>query len=148
MKLRFRSNLVSGIVFAIFSSVVWFLIPLQIETRESASTVVNAQFVPKLVIVVTFILSIILMGQSLLFKKDKYVELNLGMEMKLVLFFLMLVVYAVLMPIIGFLLSSLMFCSGSLLYLKSKNWKYYLASFATVMILYLVFTIILRVPLP
>lgn len=148
MKLKFKTNLVSGILFAIFSVIVWVLIPFQIQTRESASVVVNAQFVPKLVAVLIFIFSIILLIQSLIFKKDKYVEINLGMELKVALFVLILAAYTLLMPVMGFLFSSILFCCGSLFYLKSKNWKYYLASFIVTVILFLVFTMVLKVPLP
>jgi hypothetical protein len=32
--------------------------------------------------------------------------------------------------------------------LKSKNWRYYLIAFAVIVTLFLVFTIVLKVPLP
>jgi putative tricarboxylic transport membrane protein len=148
MKLKLKTNLVSGVMFAIFAAIVWVLIPFQIQTTESTSVVVNAQFVPKMVAIIIFILSIMLLVQSLVFKKDKYVEINLDWELKVALFLLILIAYTVFMPIIGFLPASILFCCGALLYLKSKNWRYYLIAFAVIVTLFLVFTIVLKVPLP
>ncbi|MCT4597882.1 MAG: tripartite tricarboxylate transporter TctB family protein [Vallitalea sp.] len=147
MKIRFRTNLVSGIVFAGFSIVVWFLIPLQIES-SGMSALVDAQFVPKLCTILLFIFSIILLIQSLVFKKDKSTEIDFTKEMKVILFFGILFIYLILITIIGFLISSLAFSTVSLLYLKCRKWTGYICTYAVVICLYLVFTMVLQVPLP
>lgn len=147
MKIRFRINLVSGIVFGLFSLVVWILIPFQILSKGS-STIVNAQFVPQLVTILIFVFSIILLIQSLVFKKDRYVEINFKKEIKLLVFILMLVMYLILMPILGFLISSLVFCTGSLVYLKSRSWRHYVSTYIVVVALHIIFTMVLNVPLP
>jgi amino acid transporter len=147
MKIRFRTNLVSGIVFGLFSLVVWLLIPTQIMSKGSY-TIVNAQFVPKLVTVLIFAFSIILIIQSLVFKKDNYAELHFKKEFRLILFFLFLLTYLILMNVIGFLIASLVFCTATLFYLRSRNWKHYVSTYIIVFILFLIFTKVLSVPLP
>jgi putative tricarboxylic transport membrane protein len=146
MNIKIRANLVTGIMFGIISIIIWCLIPSQIITRETAT--VNAKFVPSLVTAVMFFLSLALIVQSLVFKKDKDVEIHLGKEAKMLVVFLLLIGYAVLLSLIGYVFSSILFCVGFLLYMKSKQWTFYVISLVAIILLKLVFTMVLQVPLP
>jgi putative tricarboxylic transport membrane protein len=146
MNIKIRANLVTGIMFGIISIIIWYLIPSQIITRETAT--VNAKFVPSLVTAVMFLLSLALIVQSLVFKKDKDVEIRLGKEAKMLVVLLMLIGYAVLLSFIGYVFSSILFCVGFLLYMKSKQWTFYVISLVAIILLKLIFTMVLQVPLP
>jgi putative tricarboxylic transport membrane protein len=146
MKITIKANLATGIMFGIFAVIIRCLIPSQIMSNET--TAITASSVPELVTIIMFLLSMILIVQSLAFKKDKDVEIYLGKEAKMLLCFLMLIVYAILLSIIGFVFSSMLFCIGFLLYMKSKNWVFYAVSFVVIVLLKMIFTFVLQVPLP
>jgi putative tricarboxylic transport membrane protein len=146
MKITIKANLTTGIMFGILAVLIWCLIPSQIMTSET--TEITAKSVPQLITGIMFLLSMALIVQSLAFKKDKDVDIYLGKEAKMLLFFLMLIVYAILLSIIGFVFSSILFCIGFLLYMKSKNWVFYAVSFAVIVLLKIIFTVVLQVPLP
>ncbi|MCT4596435.1 MAG: tripartite tricarboxylate transporter TctB family protein [Vallitalea sp.] len=149
MKIKIRTNLLGGILFLFFSIIAWILIPSQIEIGQSTTTLINAQFVPKMTLIIIFILSIVLIVLSLVSKKhQKYIELNLSKELKVVIFYVMLICYVLLIPVLGYRVSSILFCGIMLLYFKAKKWTYYVISFSVVLLLSYVFSSVLNVPLP
>lgn len=58
------------------------------------------------------------------------------------------VLYGVLFHPLGYLYSSIVVCTLTIVLLKCKNWKYYLVSWAFAGLIFLVFTRLLYVPLP
>lgn len=58
------------------------------------------------------------------------------------------VLYGVLFHPLGYLYSSIVVCTLTLVLLKCKKWKYYLVSWAFAGLIFLVFTRLLYVPLP
>ena len=48
MKIKYNHEIISGIVFALISSFLWFSIPTQVKTMEK--TAITAQTLPKIAI--------------------------------------------------------------------------------------------------
>ncbi|MCT4542137.1 MAG: tripartite tricarboxylate transporter TctB family protein [Vallitalea sp.] len=149
MKIKIRTNLIGGIFFLLLSVIGWILIPSQIQVGKSSTTLIDAQFIPKLTMILICIFSIVLIVLSLINEKyEKYIELNISNELKVVVFYIMLIGYVLLIPIIGYEISSILFCGVMLLYFKAKKWTYYIVSFSVVLVLSFIFSKVLGVPLP
>jgi|SRR5690625_406191 len=128
--MKVNKDVISSLIFAFLSLIVWFLIPYQIQLGEHSERIVNAQLVPKIASATIFILSIVLFIQSVLKlrkneAKDKKVPIPIKEEIKVVIVLISLFIYALIMPIIGFILSSILICSIILLIMNVKKWKYY-----------------------
>ena len=48
MKIRYNREIISGAIFVVLSAVLWFLIPVQVQTLEK--TPINAQTFPRIAI--------------------------------------------------------------------------------------------------
>lgn len=148
MTIKLRTNLISGLLGLIISAAIWFIIPAQIKVMQASTYSVDARFMPRLVSVIIALMSLVLLIQSLVLKKEKIVSIQVKEEMKVGLFYLMLVAYVILIPIIGFLISTLLICGGTLLFLRCKKKRYYLTTGIIVVGVYLAFIFLLNVPLP
>ena len=62
--------------------------------------------------------------------------------------FAMIVIYLVLMPYLGFYISSILFMSASLIFLRVKLWQVILSEIAIIALVYCAFTLFLEVRLP
>lgn len=153
MRIKYNTELVSGGVFAIVSAVLWFMINSQIKTMET--TAINAKSVPSLVIGAMFIFSTALFIQGII-RPKKEVVINseffatdsVKKELRTILFCLMLLVYALLFNIIGFIIGSCILVSAILFYYHCRKWWYYAIVIAAVFVVYFVFTRFLNVDLP
>ncbi|MGD1819659.1 MAG: tripartite tricarboxylate transporter TctB family protein [Pleomorphochaeta sp.] len=144
MKIRIRQNLVAGIVFMIFSSIIWFMIPNHIAVVEEGF---NAQFFPKIVVIAMFILSTILTISSF-FKKDKEImEIEINEELKVLIYALVMIGYIYLINKIGFIIASLIFTLTSIFLLKGKK-VYFLIMTILILIVYFSFKLVLNIQLP
>ena len=93
MKIRYRSNLVSGIASILFSALLFFLIPSQVGVEQVVSNGINSRTNPYGIALVLAVCGVALIVQSLVFKKDSYKEIVLREEMPEVLLFASLLVY-------------------------------------------------------
>lgn len=149
MKIKVRTNLVGGILFSIISVIIWLLIPSEIQVGNSTTTLIDARFIPQVMMVMIFVFSLVLIIMSLKDKKyEKYIELDLSKQLKVLIFYLMLIAYVLLIPVLSYVWSSILFCGGMLLYFKARKWTWYAISFSVVLFLAYVFSSILNVPLP
>lgn len=56
MKIKYNHEIISGIVFALISSFLWFSIPTQVKTMEK--TAITAQTLPKIAIGGMFVFAV------------------------------------------------------------------------------------------
>ncbi len=146
MKIRIKSNLAGGILTFGFAAVLWILIPLQISLMNN-NAYIDARFVPRIVAIAIGIGGLSLILQSI-FGKDTYIELNLRKEAKAVLYIGLLILYAYLLPVAGYLITTPVLGIMTLLISGEKNKKYYAVTLALVGILYCIFTFLLKIKLP
>lgn len=64
MKIKYNTEIISGLVFIIVAAVLWLLIPSQIQTLEKSA--INAQTIPRIAIGGLFLCSAGLLIQGLL----------------------------------------------------------------------------------
>ena len=149
MKVIIKTDLVSGIFFLVLSLFLFFSIPSQIVVLEK--TTINAQSVPYLLSVLIFIMSLKLIivdiVKLMLKKQVTEKEFDLKIEGKALLLFSILIGYLVLIPLFGFLISSLLMFLAFLVFFKARNWIYYLVGGLSCTLVYVIFKFLLNVPL-
>jgi putative tricarboxylic transport membrane protein len=75
-------------------------------------------------------------------------EIELLTEIKAVIILLLLVLYALLMPLVGFIVSSLLFSIAMLYYFRIKKGSYYLIVVISALVISFIFRYLLGVRLP
>ena len=68
MKIRYNREIISGAIFVVLSAVLWFLIPVQVQTLEK--TPINAQTFPRIAIGGMFLCSVGLLLEGI-FVREK-----------------------------------------------------------------------------
>lgn len=154
--------MVTMVVLMIISLAFYFkFIPDQIRVVANSKTSFTSQTFPKAMMAALFVVALI--G----FCKDFYTYMKLRKENGLekrektsisvkVLWdkllpatvFIVVLVYAVLFKYLGYIISTVLFVPAFLGLLKCKKWGYYAGAYGFAALMYLVFTFILRVPLP
>ena len=149
MEFKIRVNLASGIFAVLFGIAFWLLIPYQIISKQRLVTnAVGSDFVPKRVAIIIIILGLSLIIQSLLLKKDKSVNVVLRDEGRVFVVVAIIFANILLMPKIGFLVTSIASTAIILLFLKCKKWHYYAVTAALAAVIYFSFKYGLYIRLP
>jgi putative tricarboxylic transport membrane protein len=147
MKITYRSNLVTGIVSVILGIICMVIIPGQIGEDYSATYGITSRTIPYAVAILWLVCGVVLMVQSLVFKKDEIKVLDVSKEAKALGYMLVILVYAVLFKK-SFLLSTMFLGVATLAFTGSRKKSFYLIVIAMVAVLYLLFAKVLHVQLP
>lgn len=150
MKIKIPTNLIGGILIMLLSFIVWLLIPNQINIGEAAMQKAqsNSRLIPDMLAIGIGISGALLVFQSLVLKKEVYKEYNLGLEAKGAIYLVILIVYIVLVEYVGMLVACLLMGIGSLVYFRTKKIRRYIIIFAFFIVIYLVFSLVLKVKFP
>ena len=140
MNIKIRTNLVSGILFLIFSIVLLIIIPKEIQQTYQQNQYISAKAIPQLIGIFMLIVSIYLIVQSIVLKKETIKELELKPELMGLVYILILAIYVALIGVLGFLVSSLLLSVVTMLWQKVRSWKQWAVSIAMAFIVYFAFT--------
>lgn len=154
MKIKYNSEIISGGVFLIAAAVLWLLIPGQIQTMETTS--INAQTIPRIAIGGMFLFSLGLLLQGIFSAEKKEVTItrdtfhsqSFRLEMKSILYAVILLMYLVVLTFFGFLVATAALVIAIMAFYGSRKWYYYAIPLVTVFIVYFVFATLLHVSLP
>lgn len=154
MKIKYNAEIIAGAVFVIAATVLWLLIPSQIQTLEK--TAINAQTFPRIAIGGMLLFSAGLLIQGIFFNEKKELVITkesfhsdgFKREMRSVIFAVMLLAYCVLVTFLGFIISTAILVVAILLFYGARKWYYYVIPLAMVGIVYYVFGVVLRISLP
>ena len=135
MKIKYNHEIISGIVFALISSFLWFSIPTQVKTMEK--TAITAQTLPKIAIGGMFVFAVCLLLEGIFMK-----------ELRSILYCLFLVAYCFMVKPLGFVISTVILVLAIMVYYGARKWYYYAIPLAMVGIVYYVFRVVLHVSLP
>ena len=103
MKFRIKTNLWSGILMAGFSILMLFLMPSQVRLPMYDSGAPSPRIIPGICLVGMLICSVVLLIQSLVFKKEKIVEFDWSKEKPCIILILLLCLFTALIIKIGFI---------------------------------------------
>ena len=135
MKIKYNHEIISGTVFALISSFLWFSIPTQVKTMEK--TAITAQTLPKIAIGGRFVFAVCLLLEGIFMK-----------ELRSILYCLFLVAYCFMVKPLGFVISTVILVLAIMVYYGARKWYYYAIPLAMVGIVYYVFRVVLHVSLP
>lgn len=148
MKFKIKTYLWSGIIMTVLSSVMLALVPSQIRVPAYDSGAPSPRIIPTICLILMLISSLILLVQSLVFKKEKIIEFDWAKEKPCVILIGMMCVYVFLIINIGFVAASLIIFPALLFYCgERKPFTYVVALVAAVGIFYL-FKYVFYISLP
>lgn len=137
--------MITGTLFLIISIILQIKLPDEVKTYETSA--VTAATMPTILIRGMMICSVILLIQGILSKNKKEYRISCEvfckenlLKLKPIIYIAILLIYAILLPHIGFIVSSLLVANGILLYFGARNWKFYVIASANVVIAYFLFT--------
>lgn len=145
-------NRISGFFFLFLGIFLWIAIPYQI--KSDGMTTMGPEFFPKFLSVGLIILSILLIIQTFVKEKQgrgqnsKNFDINLKSELRVLLIFFIITIYAVMIPYLGFVISTILFMGIALFLLNVRKWYFYGALIAFSFVVYYVFEKLLYVQLP
>ncbi len=149
-KANFYPSIVGPLVFLVFAVAAFLLMPSQVKVQENMAT--TARTFPTLLLQIMIGGSVVLLGTELvkIIRRNKLdvIQIELLTEIKALVILLMLVLYALLMPLIGFILSSLLFSVAMLYYFRIKKGSYYLIVIVSALAIGVIFRYLLGVRLP
>ncbi|MBS6641974.1 MAG: tripartite tricarboxylate transporter TctB family protein [Clostridiaceae bacterium] len=140
MRVNIKTNLWAGILCIAAAVVIWFLIPMQIGEPASENITVNARLFPQIFTVLIGVFGLILVAGSLLFHKETCKELYLWQEARVLGYYGMVALFVAAIPVLGFLIASILFVVLSLVYFKSRNKWHYISAVLVAVIIYLAFS--------
>lgn len=154
MKIRYNTEIISGVIFSILGATLWFLIPSQIKTMEKGT--ITAQTIPRIAIGGMFFFAICLLIEGLFAREKKEVVVTkesfdsagFKLEMRSLVYALFLVIYCFIIQPLGFLLSTILLVVAILLFYGARKWYYYAIPIFMIGIVYFIFRILLHVSLP
>lgn len=154
MKIRYNTEIISGVVFAVVGAVLWLLIPSQIQTMEKGA--VNAQTLPRIAIggMVLFAVGLLLEGlfakekKELVITAESFRSAAFKKELRSIVYCLFLAAYCLIIQPLGFVASTVLLVLAVMVYYGARKWYYYAIPLAMVGIVYYVFKVLLHVSLP
>lgn len=147
MEIKYKSNLVAGIVSLILGVICLILVPLQIAKDYSATYGITSRTVPYAIGILWIVCGVILLVQSIVLKKDTEKTLVVGKELKALAYMVMLLVYGILFKR-SFLISTILLGVATLAMTGSKKKLFYVIVIAMVVVLYLLFAKVLHIQMP
>ncbi len=154
MKIKYNSEIISGIIFSLVGLVLWFLIPSQVQTMEK--TAVNAQTFPRIAIGGLILFSIGLLLEGLFTKEKREIIVTaesfrsaaFKKEMRSVVYALFLIGYCLLIGRLGYIISTVLLVIAVMVFYRARKWYYYAIPLGMVGVVYYVFKVLLRISLP
>ena len=148
MKFKIKTNLVSGIVMGLFSIILLVTMPSQIRVPAFDSGAPSPRIIPGICAGLMLVFSIVLIIQSVVFKKEKIVEFDWQQEKPAIILILAMCVYVALIITIGYVLASVVvFCFVQFYAGERKPHMYIYVIVASVLI-YFLFKQVFHVSLP
>ncbi|MCF0127468.1 MAG: tripartite tricarboxylate transporter TctB family protein [Pseudobutyrivibrio sp.] len=148
MKFKIKTNLWSGIIMGILSVVLLILLPYQVRIPAYDSGAPSPRIIPGICIVIMLIFSIVLIIQSLVFKKEKIVEFDWEKEKPAILLILLLCIYVALILFVGFIAASTIVFCLILFYCGERKPFIYIFTILSAIGIFLLFKFVFTVSLP
>lgn len=149
MKITIKKNLWSGIVTVLVSVILWFALPYCIKSQVTSLTAaIGPDYLPRLMIALMGICGVGLILTSVAFKKDETIEVNVKDELRTLLFVAIILAYILLMPIIGFLLATIIFSCAALFFMETRKPLHYIVVIVLSILIFVGFKYGLMVSLP
>ena len=148
MKFKIKTNLVSGILMGLFSIFLLVTMPQQIRVPAFDSGAPSPRIIPMICTVLMLVFSVVLIIQSLVFKKEKVVEFDWQKEKPAIILILALCVYVALIIYIGYVLASIIVFCLVLFYCGERKWYMFVYTVVAAVLIYFLFKKVFLINLP
>lgn len=148
MKFNIKTNLVTGIIMGLFSAFMLIIMPQQVRVPAFDSGAPSPRIIPGICLVITLICSIVLIVESLVFKKEKIVVFDWEKEKPAILLIVALCIYVFLIIKIGFILASAIIFTLILFYCGERKPFIYIFTIAMAVGVFFLFSSVFHVSLP
>lgn len=148
MKIKIKTNLWSGIIMGVLSLILLIVLPNQVRVPAYDSGAPSPRIIPAICLVLMLVFSIVLIIQSLVFKKEKIVEFDWEKEKPAILLILLLCGYVALIITLGFIIASAIVFIAVLAYCGERKPFIYIFTVAAAVGIYFLFKYVFTVSLP
>ena len=148
MKFKIKTNLVSGIVMGIFSLILLLTLPNQVRVPAYDSGAPSPRVIPGACIVLMLIFSVVLIVQSVVFKREKIVEFDWEKERPVILMILMMCVYVAVIIYMGYIFASIVTFIAVLLYCGERKPSVYVVTVVASVVIFFLFKNVFNIQLP
>lgn len=148
MKIKIKTCLWSGIIMGIFSILMLIAMPSQVRLPMFDSGAPSPRIIPGICLVGMLICSVILVIQSLVFKKDKEMEFDWSKEKPCIILILLLCVYVALTIYIGFIPAVCIIFPIILFYCGERKPPIYIFTVAAGIGIFFLFKYVFHISLP
>ena len=148
MKFKIKTNLVTGILMGLFSIIMLVVMPQQVRVPAFDSGAPSPRIIPGICLVLMLIFSVILVIQSLIFKKEKIVEFDWSQEKPAIILIIAMCVYVALIISIGYILASIVIFCFVMFYCGEKKPVMYIYVIVAAVIIYFLFKQVFYINLP
>ena len=148
MKFKIKTNLWSGIIMGAISAILLILLPVQVRVPTYDSGAPSPRIIPGICLIIMLIFSIVLIIQSLVFKKEKIVEFDWEKEKPAILLIALLCIYVALMLTVGFIIGSVITFVLILFYCGERKPFIYIFVIAAAIGIFFLFKYVFNVSLP
>ena len=148
-KIRIKTNLVTGIIMGMVSIVFLLIVPMQIgEPGWVQPGSLSPRVIPVLVLSGILLCSIILIIQSLVFKKEDIYEFIVAKELTTLVILGMILAFAFIVVNFGFWPAIILFFPAILFFMGERKPLIYIVTIALGFGIYFLFIRVFLVPLP
>jgi len=148
VKFKIKTNLWTGILFTIFAAFMFVMMESQVRLPGYDSGAPSPRVLPTIFLAIILVCSVVLIIQSLVFKKEKVVEFDLEKEKPMITLIVLLCVYPVLIGFLGYVVASIICFPLALLYIGEKKKSPYLVAVVAAVLIYMMFKYIFNISLP
>ena len=149
-QVRFYPSLVGPVLFLLASIAGYVLMPSQVKIQEGTAT--TARTFPSLMLTLILVCSVVLILQEVIKiirrQPIEVIMLDVMTEIRAIIILALLVLYALLIPLLGFIVTSMLFGLAMLGFFRVKKWGYYLIVALSALAIGLLFQGVLNVRLP
>jgi len=148
VKFKIKTNLWTGILFTIFAAFMFVMMESQVRLPGYDSGAPSPRVLPTIFLAIILACSVVLIIQSLVFKKEKVVEFDFAKEKPMIILIALLCVYPVLIGFVGYVVASIICFPVALFYIGEKKKSPYIVAVVAAVLIYMMFKYIFNISLP
>lgn len=148
MKFKIKTNLWTGIIFAAFAAFMFVMMESQVRLPGYDSGAPSPRVLPTIFLAIILVCSVILIIQSLVFKKEKIVEYDCKEQFPMIVLIVLMCIYPVLIGVLGYVVASLICFPVALFYIGERKKSPYIVAVVAAVLIFLMFKYIFNISLP
>ncbi len=148
MKVNIKTNLCSGILMAVVAIILLIVLPEQVRLPAYDSGAPSPRIIPTIVLSGILISSLILIVQSLVFKKEKIYEYDFKKEVPTIVLIILMCLFSAIIINLGFLTAVFIVFPLILFYMKERTPFIYIFSIGAGIGIFFLFRFVFNISLP